>query len=61
MVGTSLLVYPAAGLINFARYEIPKWLIDPNDLALPRVPNLKFINEKATVGVDFLVKQFMAS
>ena len=59
VVGTSLVVYPAAGLINYTSYETPKWLIDPNDMALPRIPNLKFINEKATVGVDYLVKQLM--
>jgi NAD-dependent deacetylase len=56
VAGTSLLVYPAAGLVNYTRYEIPKWLVDPNDIALPRIPHLKFINEKATIGVDYLVK-----
>lgn len=55
VVGTSLVVYPAAGLVNYTRNEIPKWLIDPNDMPLPRVPHLKFINEKATIGVDYLV------
>ena len=59
VIGTSLVVYPAAGLINYTKYETPKWLIDPNDMALPRIPNLKFINEKATVGVGFLVKQLL--
>ena len=59
VIGTSLVVYPAAGLINYTKYETPKWLIDPNDMQLPRIPNLKFINEKATVGVDYLVKQLM--
>ena len=60
VIGTSLVVYPAAGLINYTQYETPKWLIDPNDMPLPRIPNLKFINEKATVGVDYLVKQLMS-
>lgn len=55
VVGTSLVVYPAASLVNYTRYEIPKWLIDANDMPLPRVPHLKFINEKATIGIDFLV------
>lgn len=61
VIGTSLVVYPAAGLINYAPYEIPKWLIDPNDMALPRIPYLKFINEKATIGVDYLVKELLAN
>lgn len=59
VIGTSLVVYPAAGLINYSRYEIPKWLVDPSDMPLPRIPNLKFINEKATVGVDYLVKELL--
>jgi NAD-dependent deacetylase len=61
VVGTSLVVYPAAGLINYAKYQIPKWLIDPHDMPLPRIPNLKFINEKATIGVDYLVKLLLAN
>ena len=60
VIGTSLVVYPAAGLINYTKYEAPKWLIDPNDLTLPRIPNLEFINEKATTGVDLLVKQLLS-
>lgn len=59
VIGTSMLVYPAAGLINYTSYETPKWLIDPNEMSLPRVPNLKFINEKATVGVDYLVSELL--
>ena len=59
VVGTSLAVYPAAGLVNYTKYEIDKWLIDPNDIALPRVPHLKFINEKASVGVPYLVKELL--
>jgi NAD-dependent deacetylase len=61
VIGTSLVVYPAAGLVNYSRYEIPKWLIDPNDMSLPRIPNLKFINEKATVGVDYLVNLLLTN
>lgn len=60
VVGTSLVVYPAAGLINYSTYEAPKWLIDPGDMQLPRIPNLKFIQEKATVGVDYLVNLLLS-
>src|SRR5687768_4069381 len=28
VVGTSLVVYPAAGLVNYAAWEIPKYIID---------------------------------
>ena len=56
VVGTSLVVYPAAGLINYTSFDTPKWLIDPNEITLPGIPNLRFINQNATTGVDHLVK-----
>jgi NAD-dependent deacetylase len=59
VIGTSLLVYPAAGLINYTNYETPKWLIDPGKINLPAIPNLHFINEKATVGVPGLVNRLL--
>jgi len=51
VVGTSLLVYPAAGLLDFAPSEIPKYLID---LQIPRtnsLPNLIKLEEAASTGV----------
>ncbi len=34
IIGTSMQVYPAAGLINYAPYDTPIYLIDPNQVAL---------------------------
>ena len=51
LVGTSLAVYPAAGLINYVPDETPKYLIDPKIPAVSSVKNLIKITEKATVGV----------
>lgn len=51
VIGTSLMVYPAAGLVNYAPYEASKYLIDPDCKALPNLPNLTVIAEPATVGV----------
>lgn len=59
IVGTSLLVYPAAGLINYSKYEATKWLIDPSNIPLSGIPNLNFINKKATVGVNYLVNYLL--
>lgn len=59
VIGTSLLVYPAAGLVNYAKYDVLKWLIDPGQVQLPRIPNLTFYNEKATTGVERLVKELL--
>jgi NAD-dependent deacetylase len=59
VIGTSLLVYPVAGLINYVRYDAVKWLIDPGQMQLPRIPNLTFYNENATTGVTRLVKELL--
>jgi NAD-dependent deacetylase len=59
LVGSSLAVYPAAGLINYVRYDVPKYVIDPNIPEVDRIKNLKRVEEKATVGVPKLVQQLM--
>ncbi len=57
LVGSSLAVYPAAGLINYVHYDVPKYIIDPNIPDVNRVKNLIKIARKATVGVPELVKE----
>ena len=59
VIGTSLLVYPAAGLINYTGYDTPKWLIDLNSVQAPSVPNLRVVNKKATEGVTELVAHLL--
>lgn len=58
LTGTSLAVYPAAGLINYVRYDVPKYIIDPN---IPYVnpKNVTGIEEKATIGIPALVDQLL--
>ena len=56
VIGTSLNVYPAAGLINYAPKGIPVFLIDPNPPAhLSR--HIQVIAEKAGSGVELLCKK----
>jgi len=57
VVGTSLQVYPAAGLINYTSYDIPKYIIDPKRPDVYNIPNLIFIEEKATEGMKQLLKK----
>ncbi|MDH5397174.1 MAG: NAD-dependent deacylase [Cyclobacteriaceae bacterium] len=51
VIGTSLLVYPAAGLINYTGPTVPKYIIDPKVPEVAKVPFLYFIPEVATKGV----------
>lgn len=55
VIGTSLQVYPAAGLIHYARPGVPLFYIDPKPASLYDVANpLEIISESATIGVPLL-------
>ena len=54
IVGTSLQVYPAAGLYRYARPEAPIYLIDPADVTL-RDPRVHHIKAVATKGMQEFV------
>lgn len=59
VVGTSLNVYPAAGLIRFASYKCKKFLVDPNDIHITDIENLKFIKEKSSIALPELVEELL--
>ena len=50
IIGTSMQVYPAAGLVNYVNAEIPKFYVDPSP-ALSNSKNLTVFSEKASSGV----------
>lgn len=52
VVGTSLVVYPAAGLIDYVRDETPKYIVDPQKPEVGHMPNLNFIVKRATEGME---------
>lgn len=58
VVGTSLVVYPAAGLMHYAPAHIPKYIIDKKIPAVSGIPNLICIEKPATEGVGELLKIF---
>ncbi len=53
VIGTSMVVYPAAGLINYAKPGIPVFVIDPNRPSVSS-KNVVFIEKKASVGIEIL-------
>lgn len=57
VVGTSLVVYPAAGLIHSCRPDIPKYLIDPGDPEIADRREWIHIRKKATEGMPELVSK----
>ena len=50
IVGTSLQVYPAAGLYRYARHDIPIYIIDPGDISV-RDARVTHIKDVATKGM----------
>lgn len=57
VVGTSLNVYPAAGLIMYARHDIPKFLIDPNNVDVPYGLTFNVIQDGAEEGCKELKRR----
>lgn len=51
IIGTSMNVYPAAGLINYAPSHAPIYIIDPNEVPVAGHPRIKVIRKKAGEGV----------
>lgn len=56
VIGTSMVVYPAAGLIRCVRPGVPVFYIDPHPAAVEGVSNLTVIPEKASTGVGKLIE-----
>ncbi len=59
VIGTSLVVYPAAGLLDYVPNSTPIFLIDPNDIAIPFYRKVEFIKEKAGKGVKILKEKLL--
>ncbi|MDP6339028.1 MAG: NAD-dependent deacylase [Candidatus Marinimicrobia bacterium] len=59
VIGTSLVVYPAAGLVNYAPAFSEKYYIDPKGLGGKNVYGFKVKKKTAGVGVPELIMQLM--
>ena len=57
VVGTSLNVYPAAGLIHYVSPKTPCYLVDPNAVSVQR--KITTIAEKAGLGVKKVVDELI--
>jgi NAD-dependent deacetylase len=54
VIGTSLNVYPAAGLVDCKPDGIPVFLIDPNDVPVRKTENVEIIRKGASEGMQLL-------
>lgn len=56
IIGTSLLVYPAAGLVRYVPSGIPIYLIDPKEVKLPVNTSVNVIQKVASEGMKEFLK-----
>jgi NAD-dependent deacetylase len=57
VVGTSMQVYPAASLLDFAPDGVPIHLVDPHPPQV-NIPNLEIIAKGAVEGLSELLARF---
>lgn len=63
VVGTSLVVYPAAGLLDYVDEDVPKFIVDPKMPAVRKKPNLFLIEDKGSSGMkkveEIIMNQYL--
>lgn len=57
VVGTSLVVYPAAGLVSYVPQQAPIYVVDTKIPALPARSRLHLIEEKASTGLKKVAEE----
>lgn len=60
VVGTSLVVYPAAGLIHYVPHDTLKYVVDPKLPDIGHMPFLKMIAEKASTGMEKVKRELLS-
>lgn len=56
IIGTSMNVYPAAGLLNYVNPSVPVYLIDPNQVNITSGRKIHVISKGASAGMEELRK-----
>ena len=59
IIGTSLNVYPAAGLLNYVPYGVPVYLIDPNEVQISSHKDITVIRKGASEGMRYLIDNYL--
>ncbi len=57
IIGTSMNVYPAAGLINYVPGTAPIYVIDPNEVSIAGHSRIQVIQKSAGEGVQLLMEE----
>ena len=57
VAGTSLVVYPAASLLDYVDRDVPKFIVDPKIPEVRKSPNMFLFEEPATTGMRKIVER----
>lgn len=59
IIGTSLNVYPAAGLVQYVKREVPVYLIDPKPVMTAKTHDVRHIQAGASEGMRILCEELL--
>lgn len=59
IIGTSLNVYPAAGLLNYVSTGVPIYLVDPNEVEVRGVRGVTAIKKGASDGIQEIIEKYL--
>ncbi|MCU0395661.1 MAG: NAD-dependent deacylase, partial [Chitinophagaceae bacterium] len=59
VIGTSLVVYPAAGLLHYTPRSIPKFIVDRRIPSVSGISHLETIELPATQGIQQLTNMLL--
>lgn len=59
VVGTSMVVYPAAGLIHYVAHDSWKFVVDPKLPDIPSMPYLRMFADKASTGMEKVKRELL--
>jgi NAD-dependent deacetylase len=60
VIGSSLVVYPAAGLLGYLPGNVPVFVVDPNEVSIPFKSKIEYIREKEGKGVEILKQKLIS-
>lgn len=60
VIGTSLAIYPAAGLIDYVRKDVKKYIVDPVIPTVDRYQNIIKIEKSAQLGLEEVFTKLIA-
>lgn len=59
IIGTSMVVYPAASLFQYSRKHVPVIVINPDKPEIPSSARIQFVTQPAVTGVDYFIQEIL--